>query len=290
MRPLQNITGATAGLEAHKFMKTRVLASVALLPLLLIVVLALPKVWTAVLFGLAAALAAYELLYQTKLVQHPRLVAYAAVSAFLVSIWSFAGQDRAWGTLLVLAVFAVYFGEMMASHVKLTFPKIAMCLVAALIVPYLLTSLVRIHTMRLGRYYIIIPFVMAFMPDSGAYFAGRAFGKHKLAPVISPKKTIEGVMGGAVSAILGMLLYTFILDTGFHMTVNYLYAIVYGIVAAAGSVFGDLCFSVIKRQTGIKDYGTLIPGHGGILDRFDSMMVVGPLAEVLVLLLPLVVN
>ena len=268
-------------------MKTRILAAVALLPLLLIAVLWLPKVVTAIVFGLAAALGAYELLYQTKLVRNPRLVAYAAISAFLVSMWSFAGQNRALGTLLVVAEFAAYFGEMMASHVQLTFPKVAMCLVAALIIPYLLTSLVRIHSLRLGRYYIIIPFVMAFMPDSGAYFAGRAFGKHKLAPVISPKKTIEGVLGGAVSGVLGMMLYAFVLDAGFDLTVNYAYAVIYGLAAAAGSVFGDLCFSVIKRQTGIKDYGNLIPGHGGILDRFDSMMVVGPLAEVLILLLPL---
>ena len=271
-------------------MKTRILAAAALLPLLLITVRALPKVITAIVFGLAGALAAYELLYATRLVTHPRLVIYAAVSAFAMAIWSFAGRSQAWGTLLVVVVFAAYFGEMMSSHVKLTFDKIAMCLVAALVVPYLLTSLVRIHSLRLGRHYIIIPFVMAFMPDTGAYFAGRFFGKHKLAPVISPKKTIEGVFGGAISAVLGMLIYGAILDVFFHLEVNYIFAGIYGLLSAAGSVFGDLCFSVIKRQTGIKDYGNLIPGHGGILDRFDSMMVVGPLAEALLLLIPLAVN
>ena len=271
-------------------MKTRVIAAVAMLVPLLIVVLALPKVWAAIVCGIIAAVGAYELLHQTGLVKHPRLVAYAAVSAFLMSIWSYAGQSQAWGTLLVVAVFCAYFGEMMASHVKLTFDKIAMCLVAALIVPYLLTSLVRIHALRLGRHYIIIPFIMAFFPDSGAYFAGRFFGKHKLAPVISPKKTIEGVIGGAAAGIVGMVLYTLVMDLAFGMEVNYIYAIVYGIAAAGGSVMGDLSFSVIKRQTGIKDYGNLIPGHGGVLDRLDSMMVVGPLAEALILLIPLAVN
>ena len=87
-----------------------------------------------------------------------------------------------------------------------------------------------------------------------------------------------------------MLLYTLVMDLGFGMDVNYFYAIIYGIAAAGGSVFGDLCFSVIKRQTGIKDYGNLIPGHGGVLDRLDSMMVVGPLAEALILLLPVAIN
>ena len=271
-------------------MKTRIIAAVALLPLLLIIVLVLPKAFTAILFGLAGALAAYELLYATRLVTHPRMVIYASVSAFAVSMWSFAGQSHAWGTLLVVAVFAAYFGEMMASHVKLTFDKIAMCLVAALVIPYLLTSLVRIHSLRLGRHYIIIPFVMAFMPDTGAYFAGRFFGKHKLAPVISPKKTVEGAGGGVISAVLGMLIYGAVMDLFFHMEVNYIFAAIYGLASAVGSVFGDLCFSVVKRQTGIKDYGNLIPGHGGVLDRFDSMMVVGPLAEALLLLIPVVVN
>ena len=271
-------------------MKTRIIAAVALLPLLLIIVLALPKAFTAILFGLAGALAAYELLYATRLVTHPRMVIYASVSAFAVSMWSFAGQSHAWGTLLVVAVFAAYFGEMMASHVKLTFDKIAMCLVAALVIPYLLTSLVRIHSLRLGRHYIIIPFVMAFMPDTGAYFAGRFFGKHKLAPVISPKKTVEGAVGGVISAVLGMLIYGAVMDLFFHMEVNYIFAAIYGLASAVGSVFGDLCFSVVKRQTGIKDYGNLIPGHGGVLDRFDSMMVVGPLAEALLILIPLVVK
>ena len=271
-------------------MKTRIIAAFAMLIPLLIVVLALPKVWAAILCGAVAAIAAWELLTSTGFVRHTRLVAYACVSAFLMSIWSFAGAQQAWFTLLVVAVFAAYFGEMMASHVHLTFDKIAMCLVAALVIPYLLTSLVRIHALRLGRHYIMIPFIMAFLPDSGAYFAGRFFGKHKLAPVISPKKTIEGVIGGAAAGILGMMLYALVMDLGFRMEVNYLYAIVYGIAAAVGSVFGDLCFSVLKRQTGIKDYGNLIPGHGGVLDRLDSMMVVGPLAEALILLLPLALN
>ena len=91
-------------------------------------------------------------------------------------------------------------------------------------------------------------------------------------------------------SILGMMIYAFILDLAFGMEVNYLFAVIYGIAAAGGSVMGDLSFSVIKRQTGIKDYGNLIPGHGGVLDRLDSMMVVGPLAEVLLLLLPLAVK
>ena len=144
--------------------------------------------------------------------------------------------------------------------------------------------------MEQGRFYILIPFVLAFLSDTGAYFTGLSFGKHKLAPVISPKKTVEGVIGGVAGAVLGMLLYCAVLQLFFKFQVNYFYAVIYGILGSAAGVFGDLCFSVIKRQTGIKDYGKLFPGHGGILDRFDSMMVVAPLVEVLILLLPVVVK
>jgi phosphatidate cytidylyltransferase len=162
-------------------------------------------------------------------------------------------------------------------------------LVAGLIVPLLFGSVVRIHAGEYGRFFILIPFAMAFLSDTGAYFAGLKFGKHKLAPVISPKKTVEGVVGGVIAAMAGMLLYCLVLQVFFDLQTNYFAALLYGIIGALGGVFGDLCFSVVKRQTGIKDYGNLIPGHGGILDRFDSMMVVGPLAELLLLLIPLAV-
>ena len=271
-------------------MKTRIISAAVLLPILLVIVLALPKAVTAVVVGAAAAIAVYELLYETELVRSPRLVAYSAVAAFLMSIWGWAGQQESWGALLVLALFAALFGEMMAAHIKLPFDKICMCFAAGLLVPYLLTALVRIHSMRLGRFYILIPLILAFLPDTGAYFTGRYFGKHKLAPVISPNKTIEGVIGGVICAVLGMLIYGLVLWLGFGFQVNFLYAVLYGIVGAGASVFGDLSFSVIKRQTGIKDYGRLIPGHGGILDRFDSMSVVAPVVEALLLLIPVAVK
>ena len=135
---------------------------------------------------------------------------------------------------------------------------------------------------------ILIPFVVAFLSDTGAYFVGCRFGRRKLAPVISPNKSIEGVIGGLIFAVTGMLLYTVIMQIAFKQEVNYIFAILYGVVGTAADVFGDLCFSAIKRQTGIKDYGNLIPGHGGVLDRFDSMLVVAPLMEALLVLLPVV--
>ena len=139
----------------------------------------------------------------------------------------------------------------------------------------------------------LLVFIGAWITDIFAYFCGMLFGrggKHKLIPDVSPKKTVEGAIGGLIAAVLGMLLYMFILDIAFGFTVNYLHAVIYGALGAGGATFGDLMFSVIKRQTGIKDYGKLLPGHGGILDRFDSVTVVAPLAEVLLLILPLAVK
>lgn len=270
-------------------MKTRIIAAAVLLPLLLLIVLAAPKFLTGVLFGAMAAIGAYELLSGTGLVKHLRLNLYAMATAFWSVLWCSLNISYAWLLLGVVAFWVALFAEVMISEMKLTFDKIALCLTAGVILPLLLGSVVRIHSSENGRFFILVPFAMAMLSDTGAYFVGIKFGKHKLAPVISPKKSIEGVVGGVASAILGMLIYCAVLQVFFNMTPNYGAAVLYGILGSAAGVFGDLCFSVIKRQVGIKDYGNLIPGHGGILDRFDSTMVVGPIAEILLLLLPLAV-
>lgn len=270
-------------------MKTRILAAAVLLPLLLLIVLAAPKVFTAILFGVMAGIAAYELLSGTGFVKHLRLNIYAIGMAFWTVLWCGLGIGYVWLLLATIVFWILLFGEMMLSGMKLTFDKTALCLIAGLVLPLLFGSVVRIHAGDYGRFFILVPFAMAFLSDTGAYFAGLKFGKRKLAPTISPKKTVEGVIGGVIAAMAGMLIYCAVLQFAFGLKTNYLAALLYGFVGAFGGVFGDLCFSVIKRQTGIKDYGNLIPGHGGILDRFDSMMVVGPLAEVLLLLLPLAV-
>ena len=270
-------------------MKTRIIAAAVLVPVLLLVVLAAPKPLAAVIFGLLLAIGVYELLFRTGLVKHPRLVVYSCVMAFVTSMWSCFGAVHAVAVLGILAFFMVLFAETMADHVRVRFDMVAMCLLAGLVIPYLLTALIRILTMKIGRYVIMVPFVVAFMSDAGAYFVGLRFGKHKLAPVVSPNKTIEGMLGGMAAAMVGMLIYALILQI-LDFRVNYLLALLYGLVGSLAGVFGDLCFSVIKRQTGIKDYGNLIPGHGGVLDRFDSVTTVAPLMEALLVLLPFAVG
>lgn len=269
-------------------MKTRIITAAILVPILLLVVLVVPKSVAAIVMGVLLAIAAYELLYRTRLVQRPRLVVYSALMAFAISMWSYWGAVRAWFVLLMMAFYMLLFAEMMMDHVKVRFEMLGMCVIAGVIVPYLLSSLIRILTLSTGRYVILVPFVVAFLSDTGAYFTGLKFGHHKLAPVVSPNKTIEGAIGGVLLATVSMLLYALILDLlPLGLQVNYLVAMLYGFAGSLVGIFGDLSFSIIKRQTGIKDYGNLIPGHGGVLDRFDSLVMVAPLMEALLLLLPM---
>jgi len=269
-------------------MKTRIIAGLAMIATLFLLVFALPKVVAAVVFGVLMAIASYELLYGTGLVHHRRLVAYSSIMAFAVTMWSYYGAIQAYMQLMLLVFAMVLFAEMMADHVKVRVSMIGECFLAGFLVPFLLSAVIRILSLKLGRYVILLPFVIACVNDAGAYFVGMRFGKHKLAPVVSPNKTVEGMLGGIAAAVIGVILYCLILHLTEDFRVNYLSALIYGIVGACAGVFGDLCFSIIKRQTGIKDYGNLIPGHGGVLDRLDSMMTVAPLVEVLLLLLPIV--
>jgi phosphatidate cytidylyltransferase len=181
------------------------------------------------------------------------------------------------------------FSEVLLSSGKIPVAEIGYCLMSGLIIPLLLSALVRIRGGQNSNTVMFIPFIMAFFSDTGAYFIGVFFGKHKMCPNISPKKSWEGFVGGIVVAMLGMVVYCMIVDNLFGYSVNYVLAVIYGLVGSIGSVVGDLTMSVIKRQAGIKDYGKLIPGHGGILDRFDSVIITAPLTEALMILIPMVV-
>ena len=271
-------------------MKTRILVVIPLLPALIVFILVLPPIWPAILFGLASALAAYEMMWTTGLVKHVRLVIYSALMAFGVSMWSYFGLHYSAALIAVLAFSGLLFMELLISKATLGFEKIGICLASGLLIPFFLTALVRLRCSEDGRFLIVIPFLLCFLSDSGAYFTGRFLGKRKLAPKISPNKTVEGMIGGILWAVVGMMLYGLILERYFGFTVNYLLCGMYGVLGALTGVFGDLAFSAIKRQTGIKDYGKLIPGHGGVLDRFDSTSLIAPLVEVLVMLLPVAVK
>ena len=271
-------------------MLKRTLTGIALIAVLVVVLLLLPAFYTALLLSVMVVIAVYELLKTTGLVDNMRLVLDAQAIAIAITIASYFGTEYFRALIVVLMFVVVFFSEMLRTHGQLPFQQVAIAIVAGVLIPFLLSALVRIRVMENGVFFVVAPFVMAFMPDTGAYLVGCAFGKHKLCPIISPKKTVEGLFGGFLGGIIGMLIYGLVLQHFFGFAVNYLFAGLYGVLGAGAATFGDLMFSVIKRQTGIKDYGKLLPGHGGILDRFDSVTVVAPLAEAMLLILPLAVK
>jgi len=270
-------------------MKTRVIVSAIGLPLFLVILLVLPEIATALLVAAMSVVAVYELLWCTGLVRNVLLVAVSAIMALAVCLW--CGSEMLWrDALLGMWLYSmVLVCLMIASHAKLSIQEVCVSVFAGLIIPILLSALVRIRVMPYGKYYILLPLILCFGTDSAAYFVGCAIGKHKMAPIISPKKSWEGAVGGLLGGVVLMFLYTLILDLAFGFEVQYGLSILYGVLGSVTCVIGDLAFSVIKRQMNIKDYGKLLPGHGGVLDRFDSMTFVAPLTEVLILMLPVIV-
>lgn len=140
-------------------------------------------------------------------------------------------------------------------------------------------------------YFILLTLCFAWGGDTAAYFAGRAFGKRKLAPVVSPHKTVEGALGGVAGSIAagGLLTAAYGVLSAQYPVISiqirpqhYLLLVLMGAVASVLGILGDLFASAVKRQAGIKDYGTIFPGHGGILDRFDSVMFIAPFVSIVV--------
>lgn len=146
---------------------------------------------------------------------------------------------------------------------------------------YIITGFLSILLLRgteMGKYLYLLVFIGAWSTDTGAYFIGVLFGKHKLIPEVSPKKTVEGAFGGVLGCVVGFVLYGFIVSK-LHsdIRVNYLMLILLALVVSVVSQLGDLIASFVKREQGIKDFGFIFPGHGGVLDRFDSIIAVAPL-------------
>lgn len=270
-------------------MKLRILIAVILLPLMLFIMLGLDPLVSVIIVACLCAVATFELLYNTRLVRNFRMITYSMIMSFLIAFWGYYGSPYPMALGGIIVFCALMFAEMLISHGKMPFSKACICFMAAIVVPYLFSSIGRIMAMERCRNYILLPFALAFASDAGAYFVGVFFGKHKFVPNISPNKTWEGLFGGILISVLAAVIYGLVLQFAFKMSVNYWYAIVFGIIGSLAGTFGDLCFSAIKRQTGIKDFGNLIPGHGGVLDRFDSMIMVAPLVELLLLLMPVAV-
>lgn len=268
-------------------MKSRLLVAAVGIPLLLVILLACPKVVTALAVAVLAAIGARELLYTTGIVRHTRMVGYSMVMAFLVPLWSYLGCPLIPGAAAAVVFGVLLFAEALHAYPGIKFSGVTGCLFAGIVIPLCLSSVARILMLETGRHLVLVPIVIPFIADAGAYFAGRFFGKHKMAPVLSPHKTMEGAVGGVLTCILAMMIYGLVMQFGFHLHYSYAFGALYGLLGSLVSIVGDLSFSMLKRETGIKDYGTLFRAHGGVLDRFDSVIFAAPVVELLLCLLPL---
>ena len=307
-------------------MKTRIIVSAILLPIFFCVLFVFPPIVLTFVVSAIGAIGAYELLHATKMNNNKRVLVYTILTATLVPFAVYfssllviaANLIRVDEGLtpttqinmisvfmlitlllsiffificLLLIDFALTFRSKKAAEKGTQFKlrQIPIALAGGMLIPFMLSALIGLKCLPYGHLFVLLPIVSAFMTDSGAYFIGVAFGKTKPFPTISPNKTIEGYIGGLIIGTLGMVIYAAIIASTTPLNVILPVIIIYGVLGAIITEFGDLVFSLIKRKCGIKDYGRLIPGHGGALDRFDSMTFCAPTMYLLALFLPAII-
>lgn len=168
----------------------------------------------------------------------------------------------------------------------LGFTDVASVFMSVTYVTVSFTSMSLTRYMKNGVYIFVLVFVAAWMCDIFAYFTGRIFGKHKLAPHLSPKKTIEGSIGGILFSVLGCVLYGIVVEQATDLNASYVTLALIGLVLSVISQIGDLWASLIKREYGVKDYSQMMPGHGGIMDRFDSILAISTVLMALAMAFP----
>lgn len=159
-------------------------------------------------------------------------------------------------------------------NIKFTYFDIAVTLLGFFYIPVLFSTIPLVNGKEYGKYLVWLIFISSWLCDTAAYYTGRFFGKRKLCPDISPKKTVEGAIGGVIGSVLGCLIYGFAINH-FALNIPMYHYLIIGLISGILSQFGDLTASSIKRYSNVKDYSNIIPGHGGILDRFDSILFSG---------------
>lgn len=180
----------------------------------------------------------------------------------------------------------VAFLMMLAHHNELRFADLAFAMFSSFLLGLVFSVFIYIRDMEIEKsvrfFYIILIFGGAWLTDTFAYFTGKFFGKHKMSPQISPHKTVEGAIGGIIGCVACFILIGVAFHAITHLNINYILLIVVSLVLSVVGMLGDLTFSVIKRQYDIKDYGNILPGHGGVLDRFDSVIFTAPVLYIIV--------
>lgn len=264
-------------------MKTRIFAGAGLCAVLIITILLNSPfpLFLNLLIAFMCGVAAHELckcfsLEKQKWIYYPTIL-YGVIAPLIVKI------QPSWGLFALTCVYSLWiFFTIIHHHEVIKFTETIPVFAMQILVTRALITLLDIRTIcgNFGIFYVMVAILGPWIADAGAYFSGSFFGKHKLCPVISPKKTVEGFVGGIVVSVVAALLSGLILTKVYSPISpmkHYIALALSGFFCGFVSVVGDLSFSIIKREKGIKDYGNLIPGHGGILDRFDSVIFVAPL-------------
>lgn len=182
--------------------------------------------------------------------------------------------------LAMPTILLILFLHVIVTEMKTNFKDIAYTFIGIIYVVLFIMFIAKINGMNDGKILIWYAILSAWGTDIFAYIIGRAIGKHKFSK-ISPKKSIEGCIGGTLGAVILVLLYTYVANTFFAVNYSYLFMGIASLILSIIGQIGDLVASTIKRYVDIKDYSNLIPGHGGMLDRIDSLMFLAPFAYIL---------
>ncbi|MEG1952878.1 MAG: CDP-archaeol synthase [Hydrogenoanaerobacterium sp.] len=232
----------------------------------------------------------YELFKATGLIECKPLYAVCLVFSVLVPFLQ-SNHLISWLAVICMVYAFLLFIILISYHSTVHIEKIALAFFFGLMVPFAFSPLQFVHDrfeVHISIMYLLLILGGAWLTDTGAFFAGKTFGKHKMAPNISPKKTIEGAVGGVlfnlVCYVLLVFIYTWAAKNIFSIsiTVNYFALCVLALLASLAGILGDLTASVIKRQCDIKDFGSIMPGHGGVMDRFDSVLFVAPVVFIFI--------
>jgi len=223
---------------------------------------------------LISAMAIYEVLNAVGLAKNKKMTAISALLPVALMAVSHIAMQYLYSVIfLIITIFMIM---MLFSKGRYTFTDTAVYIAVSVIfsLSFLHVSLVR----RLGNENldVLVILIGSWITDTCAYFTGYFFGKHKLAPEISPKKTVEGSIGGIIGVMIIIVAYAYVAGNIMNVSVNIYSAIAAGLIAGVVSQFGDLCASIIKREHNVKDFGNIMPGHGGVMDRFDSLLFVAP--------------
>ncbi len=236
----------------------------------------------AAFIALITAIGVYEILNNTGIIKKKTASIGGAVFSFVNVFALLSYTEKLWSGLnpvfftVLYAVFIV--GVALRYNKEFGLSSIAAALSFPIIISYAFSTIAALYSRENGLLYLLLLINFSSVCDTGAYFTGVLIGKHKLCPNISPKKTIEGAVGGVVWSIICSVILCFLFKKTDVMLTLCLATVPFCIVG----MFGDLFASVIKRSVNLKDYGRLIPGHGGILDRFDSILLIAPVLSLFV--------